>query len=111
MHQRNKTFLKSVQRYKTLSLYCMVYYMVFSVTNRSRKGFSAAVFPQQGFPGKDSLQLIFRNEFFTFSVFNIRNTFGIMVAMVLDIQTHILIILGPFSDGKGFNLWYLTKKI
>ena len=66
MHQRNKTFLKSVQRYKTLSLYCMVYYMVFSVTNRSRKGFSTADFPQQGFPGKDSLQLIFRNEFFTF---------------------------------------------
>ena len=51
------------------------------------------------------------NEFFTFSVFNIRNTFGIMVAMVLDLQTHILKILGPFSDGKGFNLWYLTKKI
>ena len=97
MHQRNKTFLKSVQRYKTLSLYCMD----FSVTNRSRKGFSAAVFPQQGFPGKDSLQLIFRNEFFTFSVFNIRNTFGIMVAMVLDLQTDILKILGPFLGREG----------
>ena len=107
MHQRNKTFLKSVQRYKTLSLYCMD----FSVTNRSRKGFSAAVFPQQGFPGKDSLQLIFRNEFFTFSVFNIRNTFGIMVAMVLGFTDSYPEKLGPFSDGKGFNLWYLTKKI
>lgn len=51
------------------------------------------------------------NEFFTFSVFNIRNTFGIMVAMVLDYTDTYPEKLGPFSDGKGFNLWYLTKKI
>ena len=52
-----------------------------------------------------------RNEFFTFSVFNIRNTFGIMVAMVLGFTDSYPEKLGPFSDGKGFNLWYLTKKI
>ena len=40
------------------------------------------------------------NEFFTFSVFNIRNTFGIMVAMVLDLHTHILKIRVRFGTGR-----------